>query len=250
MGPVAVDSRVDLDDVLHLRLAEPPAAGARLLFRERTTRAEHLADPGDAIDLRGLGLTAGVWDLYLTGKRGAVRVATTDPGFSLGDLAEYGTRPRDLAIRAYRTDKGNASVAVRKVRPHAEVSAIHVGDGTIDIRGTIAYGEPLDGDVRLVVAARGQEAAEEFPAVLDGPRFEASVDIRRIAGRHEGDEDYWDCSLAGLRLGKHLDDVTRKKTKIRYPAQIIEKGGRNLRIWAYYTDGDDLSITVREVEDE
>lgn len=249
-GPVAIDSRVDVDDVLRLRLAEPPAGDAKLLFRERASGRESVADLGDAIDLRGLGLTAGVWDMYLTGRRGETRVATTDPGFSLGGLTEYAERPRTLAIRAYRTDKGNASVTVRAVTPHAEVTTVHVGDGTVDVRGMIAYGEAPGAGTRLVVTARGQKTSVEFPAVLDGTRFEASVDLNRIAKLHEGGEDYWDCRLGGLRLGRRADDVPQKKSKLRYPAQLTEKDGRTLRIWPYYTDGNDFSITVREMEEE
>lgn len=249
MGPVAIDSRVDPDDVLHLRLAEPPADGSKLLFRERGSGREQLTDLGDAIDLRRLGLTVGVWDMYLSGRRGETRVATTDPGFCLDGLAEYAARPRDLAIRAYRTDKGNVGVAVRAVKPHAEVSTAYIGDGTIDIRGTVAYGEPPS-DVRLLVTARHQQAGVDFPVIMDGHGFEASLDIDRIVRLHKGGEDYWDCHLGGLRLGKHVDDVSKKKKKLRYPAQIREESGRKLRVWPYYTDGDDFSITVREVEEE
>jgi hypothetical protein len=246
-----IDSRVDLDDILHLEFADATAPGFQLLLRERTTDKERLIPQTGSVDLRELGLTPGVWDAY--GRRlggSPVRITTLDPGFSLDGLLEYALRPRSMEFRAYRTQNGNLSLRVRALTPHAEVSGIAVGEGSIGVHGMLAYTEPPGAAAVLVVQARRQGIAVEFSATIDGTDFRASVDLDTIAKAHAGGEDYWDCRLepGRLRLGKHLDDVPPKKTKIRYPAQIREIGGRQLRIWAYYTDHDNFSITVREVE--
>lgn len=246
-----IDSRVDLDDILRLEFADSPAQGFELLLRERTTGKELLTPQTGSVDLRELGLTPGVWDAY--GRRlggSPARIITLDPGFSLDGLLEYASRPRSMEFRAYRTQNGNLSLRVRALTPHAEVSGIEVGEGSMGIHGLLAYTGPPGAAAVLVVQARRQEIAVEFAATIDGTGFCASVDLDTLAKAHAGGEDYWDCRLepGPLRLGKHLDDAPQKKTKIRYPAQIREIGGRQLKIWAYYTDHDNLSITVREVE--
>ena len=246
-----IDSRVDLDDILRLEFAGPPAPELDLVLRERATGKEHLIPRTDSVELRELGLTPGIWDAY--GRRPGgppARITTLDPGFSLDGLLEYASRPRSTEFRAYRTQNGNLSLRVRALAPHAEVSDIAVGEGSIGIHGMLAYTEPSGTAAVLVVQARKQEIAVEFAATIDGADFRASVDLDTLAKAHTGGEDYWDCRLepGRLRLGKHLDDAPQKKTKIRYPAQIREIGDRQLKIWAYYTDHDNLSITVREVE--
>lgn len=246
-----IDSRVDLDDTLRLEFADPTAPGLQLLLRERKSGEERLIPQAGTVDLRKLGLTPGVWDAYGRRPGGSpVRVGTLDPGFSLDGLLEYASRPRSMEFRAYRTQNGNLSVRVRRLTPHAEVSGIAVGEGSIGVHGLLAYTEPPGAAAVLVVQARRQGIAVEFAATIDGTDFRASVDLDTLAKAHAGGEDYWDCRLepGPLRLGRHLDDAPQKKTKIRYPAQIREKGGRQLRIWAYYTDHDNFSITVREVE--
>jgi hypothetical protein len=246
-----IDSRVDLDDILRLEFADPTAPGFELLLRERATGKECLSPRTGSVDLRELGLTPGVWDAYGVPPGGSpVRVTTLDPGFSLDHLLEYAARPRSMEFRAYRTQKGNLSLRVRALTPHAEVSGITVGDGSIGVHGLLAYTEPPGAGAVLVLQARRQGIAVEFAATTDGTGFRAYVDLDTLAKAHTGGEDYWDCRLepGGLRLGKRLDDAPQKKTKIRYPARIREIGGRQLRIWAYYTDHDNLSIAVREVE--
>jgi hypothetical protein len=257
MDVVAIAAQVDLHDVLRLRLAEPPGPGAGLLIRERAGGQEHVAEFGgpDGVDLRKLGLTPGVWDVFLSPGGGVspIRIGTLDPGFSLDGLREYATLPRDLEIRAYRTDKGNLSLRVRAVRPQAEVATVEVKDSLVAIRGSLAYAEPSAPEgARLALRARNQETRTEFPASFEGTLFQASVDLDTLAGLQEIGEDYWDCWLESdhetpLRLGKHLDDIPKKKTKIRYPARISEAGGRRLRIRPYYTVDDDLSLVVREL---
>lgn len=246
-----IDSRVDLDDILRLEFAAPPAPGFELLLRERATGKERSIPRTNSVDLRELGLTPGVWDAYGRPLGGSpARITTLDPGFSLDGLLEYASRPRSMEFRAYRTQNGNLSLRVRALTPNAEVSGVAVGEGSIGVHGLLAYTEPPGADAVLVVQARRQGIAVEFAATIDGTNFRASMDLDTLAKAHAGGEDYWDCRLepGRLRLGKHLDDAPQKKTKIRYPAQIRETGGRRLKIWAYYTDHDNFSITVREVE--
>jgi hypothetical protein len=246
-----IDSRVDLDDILRLEFADSPAPGFELLLRERATGKERLSSQTGSVDLGELGLTPGVWDAYGRPPGGTpVRITTLDPGFSLDGLLEYASRRRSMEFRGYRTQNGNLSLRVRALTPHAEVSGIAVGEGSIGIHGLLAYSEPPGAAAVLVVRARRQEIEVEFAATIDGTGFRTSVDLDTLAKAHAGGEDYWDCRLepGGLRLGKHLDDAPQKKTKIRYPAQMREIGDRQLKIWAYYTDHDNFSITVREVE--
>src|SRR3954453_8296152 len=107
MVVLAASARLDADDVLWIRWAEPPADDATLtLRREDATHTVSL--DGDGADLSPLDLPEGTWSVHAAG----AEVITTDPGFSLDGLVEYARRSRSRALKTFRSTSGGLRVEV------------------------------------------------------------------------------------------------------------------------------------------
>ena len=105
MVALATSARLDIDDVLRIRWAEPPADGIALVLRHETAERTVPLEGGTGADLSGVELTDGAWSVHLAG----LEVATTDPGFSLDGLIDYARRPRTRAMHAFRGRSGEWS---------------------------------------------------------------------------------------------------------------------------------------------
>ncbi|MEV7008402.1 hypothetical protein [Streptosporangium sp. NPDC051022] len=235
-GRRAVTSRVNGDDTLCVEWPEPD--DGEIILRHAETGEERAA--------AGLsGLRPGIW---LASHRGEP-LATDDPGFSLDGLLAYAGTPRDREVKAFRTSAGTLALAVREVGPYVEVTGVVSDDGVIEIRGLIAYGEPIEGPATLVAVPRKGTRPVSGPATFAGRRFEGGVRIAHMAEGQTRRRVFWDlhAEACGVRLplATRLDDVTDKKTKVRFPAQYVDR----IRVRPYYTETDGLAVALT-VEEE
>ncbi|MFB9677043.1 hypothetical protein [Streptosporangium vulgare] len=237
----AVTSRVGNDDVLRIEWPDPvgdgdggnDGNGAEIILRHVETGEEC-----GAADLTAL--SAGVW----MASRGGEPIVTDDPGFSLDGLWSYAETRRNREIRAFRTSLGTLGLQVREVEPYVEVIRVTAEDGVIQVEGAIAYGEPIRGAARLVAVARRGPEPVSGPASFQGRWFEGGVEIAPMAEAQVRRRVFWDlyAEISGTRLplATRLDDITDKKTKVRFPAQRVGQ----VRVRPYYTETDSLAVAL------
>ncbi|WP_433179450.1 hypothetical protein [Actinoallomurus sp. CA-150999] len=239
MVVLAASARLDADDVLWIRWAEPPSDAAMLTLR-REDAAHTVSLDGDAADLSGLDLTEGTWSVHAAG----AEVMTTDPGFSLDGLIEYARRSRGRALKTFRATSGGLRVDVRPAEPHAEVTAVHPGEEKLTFEGFLAYGATL-ADARIVATRRKTGDTVTGEATVTGDRWEAELPNSPFAV--ETERGFWDLELGGLTVATWLDDIPQKKNKVRFPAQHVARDTDRVRVRAYYTDKDHLAIATTVV---
>lgn len=242
MVVLATSARLDVDDVLRISWAQPPADGTALVLRQKATERS-VSLNGDSADLSSLDLTEGAWSVHAA----AQEVHTTDPGFSLDGLVDYARRPRSRAMHVFRGRSGGMRVMVRTVEPYAEVTAVHPDEEHLVIEGFFAFGEaPAKAD--LVAARRKTKELVMGELTITGDRWRAELPNEPFAV--ESDRGFWDLRLGGLMVATLLDDIPQKKNKVRFPAEHVERGGDRVRVRAYYTDNDHLAIATTVVANE
>ncbi|GAA0359345.1 hypothetical protein NE235_17215 [Actinoallomurus spadix] len=239
MAALAASARLDADDVLRIRWAEPPVDATTLtLRREGTTHTVGL--DGEAADLSRLDLTPGTWSVHAAD----AEIITTDPGFSLDGLVEYARRARRRALRAFRARSGGLRVDVRAVEPYAEVTAVHPGEEKLTLEGFLAYG--ANPDSAEIVATRRKTAQRVTGTVsVTGDHWHAEIPIAPFAV--ETERGFWDLRLGGLTVATWIDDIPDKKNKVRFPARHVARETDRVRVRAYYTDKDQLAIAATVV---
>jgi hypothetical protein len=239
MVVLATSARLNTDDVLVFRWAEPPVDGAGLLLR-RAGASHPIPLDGETADLSRVELTDGVWSVHTA----EAEVLTTDPGFSLDGLAEYARRARTRALRAFRAPSGGLRIDVRSVEPYAEVTAVHPDDGKLIVEGFLAYGAAPATD-RIVATHRKAGHTVTGEATVTGDHWHAELPTAPFAV--ETERGSWNLRLGGLVLATRLDDIPKKKTKVRFPARDLPRGTDRVRVRAYYTDSDQLAIVTKVV---
>ncbi|MFB9723205.1 hypothetical protein [Planobispora longispora] len=221
-----------------MRIEWPEPDDGEIVLRHTETGEEHA---GAELS----GLAPGTWAVW---KHGAPLV-TDDPGFSLDGLTAYAGRPRSKEIRAFRTREGTLHVLVREVEPYVEVTRVCPEGGMITVEGLIAYGEsfPAERPAGLVAVARkGPHSAGG--GTVAGRRFTGRIPITPLAEGQTRRRVFWDlfAEIDGVRLAlaARLDDVTEKKTRMRFPAQYLGQ----VRVRPYFTDADSLAVacTIEE----
>ncbi len=240
MAVLASSARVDADDILRIRWDEPPADRRSLVLRHRDTETFVPPDHSDtgltSVDLTGVDLADGTWSVHADGEP----VATTDPGFSLDDLAAYARRPRTRTMHAFRGRSGALRVEIRAAEPHAEVTAVDAGRERLVVNGFFAFTEPpAEAGVVAIRRRTGQEVTGEV--TIDGDRWRAELAYGPFTA--ETDRGFWDLRLGGLTVAALLDDIPAKKKRVRFPAGHT---GR-VRVRAYYTEHDHLAIAATVV---
>ncbi|MBG0826828.1 hypothetical protein HS041_03445 [Planomonospora sp. ID67723] len=227
---------MDDDDTLRIEWPEPD--DGKIVLRHAETGREH-----EGTDLTGL--TAGTWTVWKHGEP----VATDDPGFSLDGLLAYAGRSRGREVRSVRTAEGTLAVLVREVEPYVEVIKVRPEDGVIAVEGLIAYGEPLGGEHPAGLVAAARKGPETTGAgTVTGRRFAGSVAIEPMVAGQARRRVFWDlfAEIRGVRLplAARLDDVTDKKSRVRFPAQRVG----HVRVRPYFTDSDSLAVacTIEE----
>lgn len=232
----AVTSRVGDDDTLRIEWSQP--GGTEIVLRHVETGEEC-----GAADLAVLA--PGVWMASCRGEP----VATDDPGFSLDGLWSYAETRRNREIRAFRTTLGTLGLRVREVEPYVEVIRVASDEGVIAVEGSVAYGDSIRGEARLVAVARRGPEPVSGPAIFQGRWFEGAIEIAPMAEAQTRRRVFWDlyAEMSGVRLplATRLDDITDKKTKVRFPAQRVGQ----VRVRPYYTETDSLAVAL-SIEEE
>lgn len=244
MALVATSARLDIDDVLRIRWAEPPPDRTTLILggagAERPVPLVRPDEDTARADLADVELDDGIWVVRLAGQE----VMTTDPGYSLDGLLEYARRPRRRAVHAFRHRSGGLRLAVQSVRPHAEATAVHPGANELVIEGLFVFGAaPATADVTAIRRGTGRMVTGEV--AITGDRWRAVVPYARFAA--ESDRGFWDLRIGGLPVATLLDDIAGKKNKVRFPAEYLERGPDRVRVRAYYTDRDRLAVVASVV---
>jgi hypothetical protein len=239
MVAFATSAQLDADDVLRIRWAEPPAGETTLVLRQKAAE-KSVSLKGETADLAGLGLTEGAWSVHAAEEE----VVTTDPGFSLDGLIDYARRPRTHAMHAFRGRSGGLRIMVRAVEPYAEATAVHPGEQRLVIEGFFAFGDaPANADI--MAARRKTKELVIGEVTITGDRWRAELPNEPFGV--ESDRGFWDLRLGGLMVATHLDDIPNKKTKVRFPAEYVDRGADRVRVRAYYTDNDHLAIAATVV---
>jgi hypothetical protein len=115
-------------------------------------------------------------------------------------------------------------VTLRPVLPHAEITALVVGEEQLDIT-VDAMGD------ELVARRRGGGEEARFP-VADRRAVVPLADLASAG--------VWDLWLGERRVGRHDDGISNKKTSVVLPARRI--GASELQ--PYFTVEDNLSVRV------
>jgi hypothetical protein len=239
MVVLATSARLGVDDILRIRWAAPPDGETALVLRQRDAERSVPLE-GAGADLAGLDLADGTWSVRAAGEE----VMTTDPGFSFDGLIDYARRPRTRAMHAFRDRSGGLRLSVRAVTPHAEATAVHPSAKRLVIEGFFAFGEaPSTAD--LVATRRGTGQTVTGEVTVSGGRWRAELPTEPF--RAESGRGFWDLRLGTLTVATLLDAIPKKKTKVRFPAEHVERGADRVRVRAYYTDKDHLAIDATVV---
>jgi glycosyltransferase involved in cell wall biosynthesis len=117
--------------------------------------------------------------------------------------------------------------------------------------GRVTLAGALEGSASRAAAlvARVRDGDKEVlgsTALADG-RFSVELDLNAVAAAGVPGDQVWDLYLrvdgvGDLRVGRHLDDIPKKKDVLVYPATAIGQGARRRRLQPYYTDHNNLSI--------
>lgn len=240
MVVLATSVRLDADDVLRIRWERPPTDDGALTLRRGDTEKTVPLD-GSTADLSRLDLAEGTWSVHASG----TEVMTADPGFSLDGLTEYARRRRTRALHAFRAPSGGLRVRVRAVTPYAEVTAVHPSEETLVAEGFFAYG-PAPDTARITATRRESGDTVTGEVTITGDRWRA--ELRTAAFAVETERGFWDLRLEDLAVAALVDDIPRKKNKIRYPARYVTRDGEHVRVRPYYTDADNLAIASTVVD--
>jgi glycosyltransferase involved in cell wall biosynthesis len=161
--------------------------------------------------------------------------------------------PDDAIPGRYPCAAGGGSRAPKEVtgiEPHAEVEELWLRDGHIALAGKIA-GSAADArsrPVALLARERGGAGEVLRPAtVVDGGRFSAELPFDELVRAGAPSDRVWDLylhvdGLGELRVGRHLDDIAKKKDVLVYPAAAVRAGASTRWLQPYFTVKNNISV--------
>ena len=205
-------------------------------------------------------LAEGRWDCYVAA-RGSDRrrrivaerveqapLLTLPPRVGVDGLSSwipYTTTDGYLALRAW-------------LRPaHAEVEQVMVGGTGAVVTAKLLGNARLPAvDVMVAVVSREGEACSfRVPArVMDGDRFEFTLEYPDALARRSVDHDIWDLRLlaadAVVPVGRITGDVPDRKKLETFPAVALEHSERGrTRVRPFFTASNDLALSAKSVAD-
>jgi glycosyltransferase involved in cell wall biosynthesis len=124
-----------------------------------------------------------------------------------------------------------------------------VRGGRLALAGTIPDSPPggLTGRVGLLAREREGGAEVRREASAHKGRFSAELDLDALVGAGAPGEPVWDLYLdvdgvGELRVGRHLDDLAKKKDVLVYPAAAVRAGETTRWLEPYFTVKNNLSL--------
>jgi glycosyltransferase involved in cell wall biosynthesis len=178
----------------------------------------------EIVDLAGLGLSPRTL--------GALAPDAELPGPAIVPAGDGPDAPL-LRVRLTRRPDDALVVHVTLTAPHAELTHLQPGDGTLVVHGT--HG----GDGAELIARRRDDAREvRVLAARDGDGHAFSAELAPAA---LDDDGVWDLFLGERRIGRHRDDLPpRRGQALRWP--VVPAGARE--VTPYLTVEDNLSLRV------
>lgn len=150
-------------------------------------------------------------------------------------------------------------------QPHAEVVNVWPRGGYISVDcalhdvDTSAAGKDsaTTRDCSAVLLLReNAETARTYTLRPFQASFRIELPIADLVPFGQFDRVYWDAYLSvntggvesRTRIGRHLDDIEDKKNVMVFPGQRVTSASRGIRVTPYYTDHNNLSIRVRQLQ--
>ncbi|HEV3407404.1 MAG TPA: hypothetical protein VG079_01845 [Gaiellaceae bacterium] len=135
------------------------------------------------------------------------------------------------------------------ISPHAEVEEVWVRGARVALAGTLPDSPAGGLSGRVVLLARERDGSAEVQrdaSAADG-RFSAELDLETLVGAGAPEDAVWDLylhveSVGELRVGRHLDDLAKKKDVLVYPAAAVRTGDETRWLEPYFTVKNNLSL--------
>ncbi len=254
-------------EVVPPRATEAAAPPAMLVLGKRGADEERRFEL--AVDGAGISTTVDTrrllpdeetttWDLRVDpGAAGGVSWQV-EPAMDTASVPSVVLRRGDDLIRVrLRTSRaGRLTVAVDPFPPHAEVQRVFVEEDAVVLEAVLDHRvalPPPSEPAFLVAASRERTVQVEAPAVIEGRAVRARLLLAALADSTVPDGEFWDLSvrsetLGTLRVGRHLDGVTDKKSAIAYPARDVPSRGGVRSLRPYFTLHNNLSVRSKPVQ--
>jgi glycosyltransferase involved in cell wall biosynthesis len=134
------------------------------------------------------------------------------------------------------------------ISSHAEVEELWVRDGRLALAGKLPDSPAGARPRRVALLARERSGDEEVAreASADAGRFSAELELDALVGAGASDP-VWDLFLqvdgvGELRVGRHLDDIAKKKDILVYPAAEVGAGEATRWLEPYFTVKNNISV--------
>ncbi|MFD7292057.1 glycosyltransferase [Streptomyces sp. NPDC059897] len=208
---------------------------------------------------RDQALGEGEWGVYVERTDDGVRRradSVTVESAELVPRAPELTGGRVVSRIPFAADRGQLAVRAWSRPAHLEIGTVDTAGPALIVEGR-TFGRQLGDDTVVVASRRGEHTAtfESEEVVVSGDHVWFSVPHADFAERCAAtgeDRELWDLHLldggARIPVGRIGGDVARRKgTDIMPPALHEGAGGKQVRIGPYFTGGNNLAVTVREV---
>lgn len=159
----------------------------------------------------------------------------------------------------------NGSTVGEFTQPRVEVVTVWPRDGYIRVACTLHDLDTTTADDhartgpphRAVLVMRGnRETVRTYTATPSRESLWFALPVADLVPPEQFNRIYWDLyfSLAVdnedvlVRIGRHLDDIEDKKNIMAFPGQLVSGTSHDARVAPYYTDKNNLSIRVRQLQ--
>jgi glycosyltransferase involved in cell wall biosynthesis len=138
---------------------------------------------------------------------------------------------------------------VTGIESHAEVEELWLREGRLTLAGTVVGAVVRERGGAVALVARERDSGREILArgSVDDGRFAGDLSLDALASVAPSGDGVWDLYLRAdaigeLRLGRHLDDVAKKKDTLVYPAATVGEGTGTLWLQPYFTVKNNISV--------
>ncbi|MFD7713439.1 hypothetical protein [Streptomyces sp. NPDC059786] len=195
-----------------------------------------------------VALPEGRWDAYarVAGGEPQRLVPGVNDLRSLVDRAPSGSLGHVAVRIPYATKHGNLTVRSWLRAPHAEAGELRIEKDELTVAGRV-YGTRLGPGAFAELRVRRDAGAAPVRAEVTGGQSEFAFTVA-YGTLAPGVWDLWlhPAGEAGprVRIARLLDDIADKKPIFTYPRTALEGEHGPVRAGPYYTQNNDLSVTV------